>query len=178
MRLFSTLWPASAVVDDLRAALTEVRDRRPGIAGPGLRFGAEADWHVTLAFHGENVDRAPFADRLRSTMTGLRAPRLRLAGVGTFPKVLWARVVPEQAADEAALTALVAAAGGDPDDYQAHLTLARWKPDADEPRALTSALADYVGPSWQPAEASLVESGPTVGGGSRFHRVLDVALTR
>ncbi|ASO19399.1 2'-5' RNA ligase [Actinoalloteichus hoggarensis] len=178
MRLFTTLWPTSAVVDDLRATLTRIRDRRPGIAGPGLRFGPETEWHVTLAFHGEDVDSAPVADRLRALMTGLTSPRLRIAGAGTFAKVLWARVVPEDDAAAAALTALVSAAGGDPADYQAHLTLARWRPPADEPKALTAALADYVGPSWRPAEASLVESGSIVAEGSRFRRVLDVALTR
>ncbi|AOS62664.1 2'-5' RNA ligase family protein [Actinoalloteichus hymeniacidonis] len=175
MRAFTALWPSEHVVDDLAAALQAVRDRS-GAPQPGLRFGSLSKWHLTLCFHGELADPAAEAHRLRASVRDLPAPRLRLAGAGTFPGVLWVGVRPEGEADSEALTSLVTAAGGEPDDYRPHLTLARWDRRRPKPADLVAALADYAGPVWQPATVALLASG--AGDTAEFTSLAEFPLER
>lgn len=132
-------------------------------------------WHLTLCFHGPDSieERTAFlTERLR----GLPAPRLRLAGVGEFPRVLWTDVGYAGEADRSALRGLAVAAGADPERFTAHLTLLRWSGRRPEIRSLTTALADYTGPWWTPAEVALVRSDRTSHGPS-YRTVARLALT-
>ena len=139
MRLFTALWPPAEVLPDV-------------VVPDGWRPVPAERWHVTLAFHGVD-DPAVRAADLDGRLSGARAPRLRLAGCGTFPGVLWAGVVAAGPDDLAVLHALVAGAGGDPDTYLPHLTLAR-------ARRRRRPVVPYLppGPWWTPAEALLVAS--------------------
>jgi 2'-5' RNA ligase len=144
MRLFTALWPPADVIDVLEGAAGGIADL------PGWRPVPRERWHLTLAFHGEDDPdhRAAELDEL----TGAIAPRLRLAGAGSFPGVLWAGL---ETADRAALDALVAGAGGDPGTFTGHLTLAR----RSGRRRGGPGLPDVPpGPWWTPGEVLLVAS--------------------
>ncbi len=144
MRLFTALWPPAEALDALDEALA-------GLASwPGWRPVPRERRHLTLAFHGDDdpARRAVELDRL----TGATAPRLRLAGSGSFTGVLWAGLETDHAA---ALDALVAGAGADPSGYVGHLTLAR----RSGRRRGRPALPDLPpGPWWVPREVLLVAS--------------------
>lgn len=170
-RLFSALYPPRDVLDHLA-------DRLAGIAeaAADLRRSPPERWHITLGFYGED-DLDTRRDWLRPRCSGLTAPRLRLAGAGTFAGVLWAGVRPDTPADAAALTELAVAAGADPQTYVPHLSLARWqnrhepKPTGRTPvdvRGLTALLTDYTGPWFVPTEARLLRS-ESVPLGHRYH---------
>ena len=113
MRLFTALWPPAEAVSALVAATGE--------PPPGWRAVDPASWHLTLAFHGE-ADPGVLARQLDRAAGGLAAPKLRIAGAGSFVGVRWAGVqvdAPER------LAHLVTAAGGDPAEFVAHLTVLR-----------------------------------------------------
>jgi RNA 2',3'-cyclic 3'-phosphodiesterase len=163
VRLFTALWPPSEVV----AALAAHVGRVPA----GWRLMDPPAWHVTLAFHGE-ADPGVLARRLDAAAHGIRAPRMRLSGAGTFDGVRWAGV---QA--EGSLDALVAAAGGDAARFVAHVTVLRVRPrpgpDVDPDPCTPWSV--HVGPWWRPGEVLLVASEPARGGG-RFRVVHRVPL--
>jgi len=147
VRLFTALWPPAEVVDHLTARLPQ---RWPS----GIRAVPPARWHVTLRFHGDDADPDGCAPSLPQ-LGGLAVPRLRLAGSGSFRGALWVGVQAGGAADARALTELAVAAGADPDDFRAHLTLARWRRG---PGPSADLLRGYRGPQWSPAEVLLVAS--------------------
>ncbi|MBW0105975.1 2'-5' RNA ligase family protein [Pseudonocardia sp. KRD291] len=161
MRLFTALWPPPDAVSALRA----------DVAGLGLdddpawRRSPTARWHVTLAFHGED-EPGRRARELQQRAAGAPAPRLRIAGTGEFPGVLWAGVEPAGPSDADALAGLVALAGGAPDRFVAHLTLARAA--RRRGRAAVPAPAGSrdlpAGPWWTPSEVLLVASRGTRSG--------------
>ncbi len=167
MRLFTALWPPAEVVAALAAAMG------PDPAPPGWRVADAAGWHVTLAFHGE-ADPGPLARDLERRVRGAPAPRLRLAGAGSFPGVRWAAV-------EGDLSALVAAAGGDPARFVGHVTLlrARKRRGRSERGSAVSEPSEpwsaHVGPWWRPEEVVLAvsESGR---GAPRYRAVHRVPL--
>ncbi|GAA4829660.1 RNA 2',3'-cyclic phosphodiesterase [Saccharopolyspora rosea] len=184
MRLFTALWPSEAAVRHLSRAVDRLPADRLDEAVAGLRkfrFVEPRRWHLTLCFHGDDADPDALADRLdrrvaRLLRDGPAAPRLRLADAGVFRGVLWIGVRPETGEDDAALRALVGAAGGDPRGYRAHLTVARWvggRPHRDLP-----ALFDgYAGPWWQVGELALVRSD--LGrSGPEYRTVHRAAVTR
>lgn len=138
------LFTAFPLPDHVAAHLAENLPPMPH----GARPVRPDSWHITVVFHGEDDPDARLAALREIDMT-LPAPRLRLRGSGTFPGVGWIGV---QADD--ALPALVAAAGGSPDDYVPHLTLARW----DKRRPVDLLADDYVGPEWIPRELVLFKS--------------------
>ena len=147
MRLFTALWPPADVLDALDGAVAAL-----GIAElPGWRRIPRERWHLTLAFHGDD-DPDRRAAVLEERLAGAIAPRLRLAGSGSFPGVLWVGL---ETADPPALDALVAGAGGDPAGFVGHVTLARRSGRGrDRP-----APADLPpGPCWTPEEVLLVAS--------------------
>ncbi len=150
MRLFTAIWPPPRVVEELSAALA-------GAQPPALRRLDPAGWHLTLCFHGE-ADPDVELRRL-GRLAGLAAPRLRLAGGGAFPGVLYAAVVPAGPGDREALDALVAAAGGEMGRFVPHLTLGRNRERRRRP-TVPVALADHRGSWWTPAEVTLVASEP------------------
>jgi RNA 2',3'-cyclic 3'-phosphodiesterase len=159
VRLFAALWPDPAAVAALRAVLREDPDWPP----PGWRAVPEQRWHLTLAFHGDSTP-----DRVRPDGAGLRAPRLRVDGLLRLRGVLAAGVTTAGPRDADALRSLVAAAGGEPGGFLAHLTVARSTRRAGpvgEP-----ALATHRGPWWVPRELCLVRS--ELGGGPPRYTVV------
>ena len=147
-RLFSAVLPPRfAVLDlaELLAAFRGVDDR--------LRFTPAECWHITLRFYGEN-DPATRAQWLRDRVAELPAPRLRIAGAGTFPGVFFAGV---QTEDPGALRKLAYACGAER-RYRAHLTLARWRSPEVERERLTPLLDGYTGPWFVPDAVALVRS--------------------
>jgi 2'-5' RNA ligase len=169
MRLFTALWPPPEALDALEQALepADLASRPEWRAVPRERL------HLTLSFHGDD-DPARRAAVLDDRLTGLPAPRLRLAGAGAFPGVLWAGV---QTDDAAALEALVAGAGADPSGYVAHLTLARRSGRRRGRPALADLPALPPGPWWVPGEVLLVASSRDAQG-LRYRPVHRVPLGR
>lgn len=165
MRLFTALWPPAEAVSALVAATGE--------PPPGWRAVDPASWHLTLVFHGE-ADPGVLARQLDRAAGGLPAPRLRIAGAGAFSGVRWAGV---QADAPERLAHLVTAAGGDPAEFVAHLTVLRRRrrpgPAADP--APAAPWAPHEGPWWRPQEVLLMASEPAKGG-SRYRPVHRVPL--
>lgn len=164
MRLFTALWPPPGAV----AALTRALGGAPSPLPDGARRAGPSTWHVTLCFHGDD-DPDSCAATLDIALTGAVAPRLRIAGTGTFPGVLWAGVEERDGPAAGALAELAARAGATgPRPYRPHVTLARW----DRRRGDATVGGDDIaaGPWWTPGEAVLVRSEP----GARYtvvHRV-------
>lgn len=152
-RLFSALVPPAPVLDHLAAAL--------GPFDPPLRPEPRAGWHVTLGFYGDGEDPATRSAWLTDAVTGLVAPRLRLRGAGTFPKVGWVGVRADQALSRLAL----AAGAGVERPYRPHLTLARWRHQEQElGTAALHPIEGYEGPWWLATEVVLLASSRTAGG--------------
>ncbi|MGP4018177.1 RNA 2',3'-cyclic phosphodiesterase [Saccharopolyspora sp. 5N708] len=162
MRLFTALWPSEEAVRHLSSTVDRLDPDLVAEATAGLRkfrFTAPQRWHLTLCFHGDDADQQHVTDRLERRVAQLRAadpPRLRLAGAGTFRGVLWTGVEAATEADDITLRALVRAAGGDPHDYRAHLTIARWVGGRADRELLPGLFADYAGPWWQCRELTVV----------------------
>ena len=159
-RLFTAFRPPQAQLDPLAARVAAITPVAESIVG-GLRWTPVENWHVTLCFHGEDEIEPRWAV-LRPRLAGLRAPRLRIAGGGTFGGVLWAGIRGAAAADDAALTGLAEAAGADPAEFTAHLTLARWQARGSRinARALAGLFADYTGEWFAPGEVALMRGEP------------------
>jgi 2'-5' RNA ligase len=129
VRLFTAVVPPPDVLDHLQEWLS---DHAAGTDG-ALRWTPRSRWHVTLGFFGDD-DLDGRTAWLRLRLAGRTAPRLRLAGGGTFPGVLWAGVHTDD--DGESLARLAEAAGASerdaggqqfrPQRFQPHLTLARW----------------------------------------------------
>jgi 2'-5' RNA ligase len=171
LRLFTGLWPAREAVRDVSRALGRLSTERSEQLGSatanlrGFRFVPADRWHLTLRFHGDDADPeelgAQLAERVRTAE--LAAPRLRLAGAGTFANVLWLAVEPAGEQDERSLRALVRAAGGEPDEHRAHVTVARWRRGRARGE-LAALLADHAGPWFTADEVVLVRSDHRPGG--------------
>ncbi len=180
MRLFTALWPSEVAVDHLAAEIAELSERQVAELSRGLRqfrFIPADRWHLTLCFHGDAADPDEIAERLDGEAAELvkaevAPPRLRLAGAGAFRSVLWIGVEPATNADAAVLGELVRIAGGDPEGYRGHLTVARWS-NGKPGRALTGFFEGYAGPQWDVPEITLVRSDPGESGPeySVLHRV-------
>jgi 2'-5' RNA ligase len=153
MRLFSALVPPAPVLDHLSEHLA-----RSGTDRDVLRWMPADRWHVTLGFFGDDDDPVRRTKWLRRRAGGRPAPRLRLAGGGTFPGVLWVGAHPDTADDERRLAQLARAAGAGRRDFTAHLTLARWRSGAPEKDMLPDSLAGYTGPWFTPDAVVLMLS--------------------
>ena len=150
MRLFVSLRPPPDALDHLRAQL-------PQWPGPPDR------WHVTLAFLGEVAEAGPVDAALGQALAGAPAPELRLAGSGTFGRVVWVGLEGELDV-LARLAALVSAAARQAGvalerrRFRPHLTVGHGgRPDP-------ARLSGYRGPTWTAGEVELVRSdlGSTV----------------
>ncbi|TVT49276.1 RNA 2',3'-cyclic phosphodiesterase [Amycolatopsis rhizosphaerae] len=153
MLLFSAVLLPEAIVASLRSHLDGLPD-----AGPGIRWVAPEQWHITLGFYGESGDPAEPASRagwLRTALAGRAAPLVRLEGAGTFSHVLYVGVYSEGLAE------LAAAAGAQQEErpYLPHLTVARTKRMV--PRELAHGLSGFASEPWEPAEAVLMRSDRT-----------------
>lgn len=159
MRLFSALVPPGDVVDHLAGWLASHTGELP----PELRWTPVDRWHITLGFFGDDDDPVRRAKWLHRRADGRPAPRLRLAGAGTFPGVLWAGV---RTADERLLAQLARAAGAGRRGYRPHLTLARWRSGKPDEDAIVESFEGYSGPWFVPDAVALMRSdagpdGPT-----------------
>jgi 2'-5' RNA ligase len=161
MRLFSALVPPASAIDHLADHVADQATRLP----TGVRWTPADRWHVTLGFFGDDDDPVHRAAWLRERTEGRTAPRLRLAGGGTFPGVLWADVHADTADDVRWFAELASAAGADGDGFRPHLTLARWRAARRVPEkvAPTDFLLGYTGPWFVPEAALLMRSDFTIG---------------
>ncbi|NMO89931.1 2'-5' RNA ligase family protein [Actinomycetospora sp. TBRC 11914] len=150
MRLFVAVLPDDAVDAAVDAALE--RALRPGPDGDRWRPVARERRHVTLRFLAD-ADPGDVAATLRRDLAGLPAPRLRPEGAGVFGTALWLGIRPD---DGEGWSRLVAAAGADPGEHVAHLTVARCRGRAP---AVPPGLDAHRGPAWTPREAVLVAGG-------------------
>jgi RNA 2',3'-cyclic 3'-phosphodiesterase len=162
--MFVALPLPEAVKEDLAEFLVPRHE-----AGPGLRWTAPDQWHVTLAFLAEVADRHTdeLLERLERAVSRRKPLVLRMAGAGAFPhaghaKVLWAGV--EHDGEELMrLAGGVRAAGAKSGievgggRFHPHLTLARLGRPVDVTRWLR-VLEPYAGPSWQAREVVLIAS--------------------
>ena len=162
--MFVAVVPPQEALEDL-AEFVEPRQERDS----PLRWSAQEQWHLTLAFLPSVADRD--LDELVERLTEVAGRReefeLRLQGAGSFPnpaqgKVLWAGVAGDIEALErlsASCRSAAVRAGIEVDGskFRPHLTLAR----ANRPLELTRWLRVfdlYAGPSWQVEEIALVQS--------------------
>lgn len=147
-RLFTAIVPAAAAVDALAARMAGV----PG--APGMRWVPAGQWHVTLGFFGTDNVAARQA-WLEPRLRGMVAPRIRLAGSGTFRGVLWGGIAGED------VTTLAEAAGASEQRraFHPHVTLARGRPPGGLDR-LAEYLQPHCGPSWLVTEVVLLRSDP------------------
>lgn len=137
----------------------------------GLRWTAQEQWHVTLAFMPDVAERC--LDDLLARLERAAARRtpfpVTLAGGGSFPnpsraRVLYTRVETDGHEEELARLATGARAAANKSGAEAeggrfhpHLTLARLRRPAEVTRWLR-VLEAYRGPTWQASEVTLVES--------------------
>ncbi|MDL5156299.1 2'-5' RNA ligase family protein [Actinomycetospora termitidis] len=151
MRLFVAVLPdeaANAAADtDLELALR--RDPHGG----RWRAVARERRHVTLRFHAD-ADPDEVAAELGERLAGGERPALRCAGAGRFGTALWLGV--ETVGAAAAWDRLLVAAGADPAEHVAHLTVARARGRSP---SVPPGLAEHRGPVWTPDEVVVVASG-------------------
>jgi 2'-5' RNA ligase len=158
-RLFTAFRPPETALDELDARVAAVAGIAEAIV-PDLRWTPRENWHITLCFHGEDDIDARWS-ALLPRLTGLLAPRLRLAGGGIFGGALWVGVRGAEPADVTALADLAEAAGADPAEFTAHLTVARRRSlNRINTRELTGLFADYTGEWFAPGEVALMRSEP------------------
>lgn len=163
MRLFVAVTPPEPALEHLAEFMTPRSE-----AGPGLRWTAVDQWHVTLAFmpdvHPRHLDE--LLERLGRAAAKRRSFEARLTGGGAFPnparaKVLYAAVDAGEELRRLAVGARAAAskAGAEVDGgrFHAHLTLARSGRPFEATRWLRI-LDAYAGPSWPVREIALIES--------------------
>lgn len=133
-----------------------------GALQQGLRWSPPDQWHITLSYYGALRDPGGRAETLRTVFAQCRRPTVRLAGSGTFGRVLWLGV---EDLGEGDLDLLAALAGGSERDYVPHLTLAR--ADSSVARVdpeWTRRLQRYESASWTVSEVALLRSDPGQGG--------------
>jgi 2'-5' RNA ligase len=166
-RLFSSLVPPAAVLDHLSEWLAE----HTAECDAALRWTPADNWHITLGFFGDDDDPVRRTKWLHRRATGRPAPRLRLAGAGTFPGVLWAGLHTDTDADVTLLARLAQAAGAGRRGYRPHLTLARWRSGDVDQAALIRLFDAYTGPWFTPDELLLMRSDFTgAGNGGALER--------
>lgn len=190
VRLFASVRPPTPALDHLRGALALTTS---GLDVP-VRWTAEENWHLTVAFFGEVPDgaEAELAGLLSGLASGARPFDLRLRGAGVFSgRTLWIGASGEVEA-MARLSAAARSAGEQVSSFRdtrrrlrPHLTVGRVLDDGSVARRacsrdrervpsavdhLVRALAGYEGPTWTVDTLGLEESWPGQGrgGGPRY----------
>lgn len=174
MRLFVAVVPPLKVVEHL-AEFVEPRRSYPD---EDIRWAAEENWHITLAFLGDVPDYKTddLADGLERAAGRQKPIDLQLTGSGAFPSVADARVLWTGVRDEAAAlphlaTTTRAAANKagvsvDGRKFTPHLTLARLRRPMDVARWVRI-FDGYQGPAWTADRIELISSrlgqGPSHG---------------
>ncbi len=180
IRLFAALRPSEEAREHLVSALRPIRER----TGQELRWADPANWHLTLAFYGDQPnDPVDLIDHLERVAQAHHALDLGLRGAGVFnQRTLWVGVDGQTAR----LRELMADCLLDPEErhrQRAHLTVARtgsrtrdrWLLDD-----LVHALAVYAGPQFTCDRLDLVQSllGEGRSGGPRYETVASIPLPR
>lgn len=165
MRLFVAVVPPAEVVEHL-GEFVEPRREYPD---DGLRWAAEENWHLTLAFLGEVPERkTEELEKRLERAAHKRAPMtLRLGGSGAFPNAAEARVLytgvhggrPELSrlatgARAAANRAGIEVAGR---KFTPHITLARLRRPLDVTKWVRI-FDSYAGPEWTADRIELISS--------------------
>lgn len=163
MSLFVAVRPSDAAIEDLQDALEPVR-RQP--VARDLRWQPPGQWHITLAFLGEDTPDLEAEVCQRLTVLEERAPvhGLAISGAGCFGRqVLWMDVRDDDAVTAlggvcAAIPPLLRGSGAQLDrrPWRPHLTIARAR-HADA-RPVVPLLSTYVGPLWDADEVLVVRS--------------------
>jgi len=169
MKLFIAVSPPREALDELRTALTPLRNA-PG--SDRISWAAPTGWHLTLAFLGEVGESVvPGLDERLARAAGRHAPCvLRLAGGGRFgDRVLWTGVDGDTAglrrlADTVRAAARRAGAvAAEEQRFHPHLTIARNR-GAAALRPFADGLAPFEGSQWTAAAIALIHSHqPTPG---------------
>jgi 2'-5' RNA ligase len=166
MRMFVALVPPENALEDLGEFLVPRQE-----AGTGFRWTAPEQWHVTLAFMPQVVDRSldDLLARLQRAAVRRTPFTVTVAGGGAFPnagraKVLFAGLDVSDAEElrRLATGARAAAnkAGAEVEGgsrFHPHVTLARIGRPLDVTRWIR-VLDAYRGPTWDAHEISLIES--------------------
>jgi 2'-5' RNA ligase len=165
VRLFVAVVPPVEAVEHL-AEFVEPRREHPD---DGIRWAAEENWHLTLAFLGEVPERKTdeLEDRLERAAHKRAPMTLRLAGGGAFPNAAEARVLytgvhggePELSrlatgTRAAANRAGIEVAGR---KFTPHLTVARLRRPLDVTKWLRI-FETYAGPEWIADRIELISS--------------------
>lgn len=174
MRLFVAIVPPVEVVEHL----AEFAEPRRSYPDEDLRWAAEENWHITLAFLGDvpEYKTDDLAEGLERVAERQKPIDLKLAGSGAFPgvadaRVLWAGVRDEAGAlpHLASVTRGAANKAGVPVDgrkFTPHLTLARLGRPLDVVRWVRI-FDQYEGPRWTADRMELISSrlgqGPSHG---------------
>ncbi len=174
MRLFVAVVPPVEVVEHL----TDFVEPRRSHPDDDVRWAADENWHITLAFLGEVPEwkTDDLGGGLERAAKRQKPFDLRLSGAGAFPSVADARVLWTGVQDEAgalphlAMTTRSAAnkAGVvvDGRKFTPHLTLARLRRPMDVVRYVR-VFDEYQGPSWTAGGIRLISSrlgeGPSHG---------------
>jgi 2'-5' RNA ligase len=123
VRLFVSVEPPSAVLDQLSSVVTAARS---GAGGANVRWAGPDTWHMTLRFLGEVDDPAPVVEALSEASlpaaTAVLGPAVELLGKRVV-------MVPVTGLDDLAASVVKATASlGEPPedrDFRGHLTLGR-----------------------------------------------------
>ncbi|WP_425825611.1 RNA 2',3'-cyclic phosphodiesterase [Streptomyces fractus] len=177
LRAFIALAPPDDAKDELALALRPVY-----AAHPRLRQNRVEDWHITLAFLGEQPVET--IRRLRQPLADVAAahpsPELALRGGGHFDaRVLWSGVEGDLDGLHALADAVRKQVGGCRIDLperplRPHLTLARARRhDTTSVPEAAAALGDFTGRRWRSLRLHLVGSIP--GNASTPRRYQDIA---
>jgi 2'-5' RNA ligase len=174
MRLFVAVVPPVEIVEHL-AEFVEPRREYPD---EDVRWAADENWHITLAFLGDvpEYKTDDLADGLERVAGRQKPFDLQLGGAGAFPgvadaRVLWTGVRDEsEALPHLAMTARSAAnkAGVTVDGrkFTPHVTLARLRRPMDVVRWVRI-FDTYQGPTWTADSIQLISSrlgeGPSHG---------------
>lgn len=176
IRVFAALFPSSHAHEHLVSALRPIRE----FSRQEIRWADPDNWHITLAFYGEQPnDAAEVSDHLAHVAGFHRPLSLHLSGAGAFEqRTMWAGVGGDTHAlrELMAECQLLSAIDDDPTDrirQRAHLTIGRTNRRSRDPYAvgdIVRALSVYRGPEFVCDELCLVQSllGEGRGGGPRY----------
>jgi 2'-5' RNA ligase len=176
VRLFVALELSTACVDEVAAAVDDVRD-----VARELRWAPPEQWHLTLAFLGEVDERVlPDLEARLARSAARQAPlNLTLAGAGRFGnRVLWLGVRGDTAGLRQLAVSVRAAARRarlpvEDRPYRPHLTLARARDPAADLRPVVQRMAGFAGPPWTADAVHLVRSHLRAGaGGTARHETV------
>ena len=162
-RAFVAIRPPAGVLDAVEARVASV-------PMASARRTTRDQWHLTVQFLGDDVDMEAVSGALGSELLAVGAGELRLGGAGALgnprrARILaltlcegeeWMQVVAAQV--EARLAPFGYRRDPAPEEFVAHLTLARFRAPTDL-RELSAAIGSKpVGPSWTAEGVVLYES--------------------